>query len=146
MHDEIFAGVSFPDGYDGDSLLSIFVNGREVVVTRLGKDNAAELHRRINRIPREEAPRCVVCGATAGDASPPGLHKDGTGAWICIKRQDCIGRMQKPIEPYQASETIQVVMIEPIQQLFRNWLRVNGLRIYRIPSSEDDLPTYGVGF
>jgi hypothetical protein len=38
--------------------------------------------------------RCTVCNATAEEA-PPGLRKDGTGAWLCVSRHDCIDRMWK---------------------------------------------------
>ena len=42
-------------------------------------------------------------------------------------------------------DMVQVVMHPYLQVEFDAWVRARGLRVFPIPSHEDDLPTYGIG-
>jgi hypothetical protein len=46
--------------------------------------------------------------------------------------------------PEQPREPIQVVVLPQQLRSLRSWLITQGWELFRIPSDDDDLPTYGI--
>lgn len=49
------------------------------------------------------------------------------------------------VEPASVDDVFQVAMLDVMREPFEQWLTARRLHLFRIPTSGDDLPTYGVG-